>query len=155
MKSRAASGPAVKPGFTLLELLLTISIGVVLFTLTVPAALRFYRSQLVDDTAKSLVDSLRRARQYSLAQVDGASYGVQLLPLSNQYVLFQGNSYVTRNANEDIVETYPSIISISAPTTEVVFSKLYGTSTIAETWSLSGGTERDIVISSQGIIDLQ
>lgn len=155
MKSRAASRPAVERGFTLLELLLTIAIGVAIFSLTVPTMIRFYRSQIVDDTAKNMVDSLRRAHQYSIAQVDGQSYGVKLLPLSNSYVLFQGSSYALRNTVEDEVETYPSIVTIDATSTEVVFSRLHGTSTVSGTWTLSGGLTRSIIISPQGTINLQ
>ncbi len=155
MRSRAASRLAVESGFTLLELLLTISIGAVIFMFTVPAFLGFYRSQIVDDTAKNLVDSLRQAQQYSMIQLEGRSYGIKLLPLSNSYVLFQGDSYATRNTAEDEVDTYPSIISIDATSTEVVFSRLYGTSTFSGTWTISGGQTRSIDISQGGIIDLR
>lgn len=122
---------------------------------TVPAFLGFYRSQIVDDTAKNLVDSLRQAQQYSMIQLEGRSYGIKLLPLSNSYVLFQGDSYATRNTAEDEVDTYPSIISIDATSTEVVFSRLYGTSTFSGTWTISGGQTRSIDISQGGIIDLR
>lgn len=149
-------GVRLRSGFTLFELLIVIAASAVVLLFTVPVAIRFYQNQLVDDTARLLVDTLRRAHDYSVAQRDSQPHGVKIVSASSTMVHFEGNSYASRNASVDELITYPPTIMITGTSTEVVFSKLYGTSTISDIWNVNmDGTTSSISINSQGTIDLR
>lgn len=156
MKSRAASRRG-DSGFTLVELLIVIGATAAVMLFTVPVAIRFYQGQLVDDTARLLKDTLRRAHDASIARRNDRAHGVKIITASSTFVHFEGSSYATRVPSADELITYPDSISISASTTEVTFSELYGTSTISETWTLSmfAGASSGLSINSQGLVELQ
>ncbi len=143
-------------GFTLTEILLVTTLVVAAFSLLVPVGYRLYRNTLQDDTSRLLVETLRRARTYAQTGRDDAAYGVKVVSASSSFVLFQGNSYAARNASEDEVIEYPSTVTISASSTEVTFSRLYGTSTVDGAWTVSFGSLSSIVdINQQGKIELE
>lgn len=143
-------------GFTLPELLLVIVISTVIFAFAIPVSLNFYRHQLVDDTSRLLVESLRRARSSAIAGRADSAFGVRVFSASNTLVLFQGESYAGRNSAEDEVIDFPRPIAITGSSTEVTFSKIYGTSTINETWSVSfDAISSNISINSQGLVELE
>jgi hypothetical protein len=119
-------------------------------------AIRFYQSQLVDDTARTLVDTLRRAHDSAVAQKDSQAHGVKINTASSTIVHFEGTSYATRITSADESIDYPPSLSITGTSTEVTFSKLYGTSTISDIWNVNmDGTTSSISINPQGVIDLQ
>lgn len=143
-------------GFTIPELLLVIAAAILLFAFMLPVAMRFYRQQVVDDTSRTLIDTLKRARAQAIAQRNDAAHGVRVITASSTFVLFQGNSFATRVTSEDEIIEYPSSLTITATTTEVVFSRLYGTSTIDETWTVGlGSIQSQIRINSQGLIEIE
>ncbi len=137
-------------GFTLFEIILTIGIFAILVAVTAPLAFRFLGTQNIDDATKTTVASLRQARTQALFQKNDASFGINFS--SSSYTLFQGSSYATRTATQDIVTTFPVGITISG-LTEVVFEKRTGTpSSIGTLLIQSGGSSRSITINSQGLI---
>jgi len=141
-------------GFSLLELLLVIAIGVILASLSAPLAIQFYENQLVTDASKQIQDTLDMARTFSVTNLGDAPHGLFLVPASHQYTLFQGESYVTRDVGEDQVYDFPASVTVTATSTEVVFSRLYGTSTIDEVWAVHAGTFfRNIRIHSSGNVE--
>ena len=143
-------------GFTLTEILLVMVLFVSTFSLLIPIGFRLYRNTLVDDTSRTLVETLRRARTYAQTGRGDAAYGVKIVSASSSLVLFQGNSYAARNASEDEVIEYPSTVTISASSTETVFSRLYGTSTVDGAWTVSFGALTSVVsINRQGTIELE
>lgn len=143
-----------RAGFTLVEVLVVIAVSAVVLGLTVPTSLRFYQNQLVDDTARTLKDTLRRARAYSSAIRNGASYGVKILPGS--FVLFQGASYSSRVASEDEAIMYPSNITVTGTVSEFDFSKLYATSTASTTIQIFGDAGTVVIgVNAYGKIELQ
>jgi prepilin-type N-terminal cleavage/methylation domain-containing protein len=155
MKSQVGSRH-IKSGFTLIELLLVMAIGAIIAGLSIPVLLRFFKAQLVDDTTRTLQDSLRRAQMQAVVAKDDLPHGVRLTTSTNQYVIFEGTSYAARVTAEDETISYPSTVTITATTTEVVFSKAYGTSTWAGTWTLTQDAEsRSLTIGSRGTVDLQ
>lgn len=129
--------------------------GLFLF-LSVPTALRFYQNREVEETAQLLGTTLQRAREYSLAARNDASYGVKLFSASSSFVLFQGSSYASRYSPEDENITYPSNLIVSGTSTEIVFSRLYGTSTMSGYWTVANdGSEIRISVSTSGLVEIQ
>lgn len=156
MKSRPESHCAGRaaPGFSLIELLLVITIGAILLALSAPLAFHAYQQQLVVDTSKQLEDTLDLARSYAVANLADAPHGVRLQTSQKRYILFQGESFATRNTAEDQIFTYPESVSITASTPEAVFSRLYGTSTINQVWQIQAdGFARNLRIRRSGNVE--
>ncbi len=148
-------GTKFASGFSLLELLMVIAIGVAILAISAPFAFQFYQNQLVTDTSKQLQDTLDIARSYAVANLGDAPHGVRVFPASSTYVLFQGDDYATRTVTEDQVYHFSPSVTLAATTTEVVFSQLYGTSTVDEVWSIYAGTlYRNLHIRSSGNIEV-
>jgi len=140
-------------GFTLLEILLVIGIISILLILIIPVSLDFYRNQELETQTQFLIQTLRRAQLKAMSVEFDSSYGVYI---SNQnYILFKGNSYLTRDARYDEVFNVPGIISMSG-ISEVVFSKLEGkpSTTGNIILSINSGAET-ISINGIGRINLQ
>ncbi|MBU1160011.1 prepilin-type N-terminal cleavage/methylation domain-containing protein, partial [Patescibacteria group bacterium] len=55
-------------GFTLVELLIVIGLGIVIVAITVPIGLNFYNNQILDEASKDILSTLRKAQSYSMFQ---------------------------------------------------------------------------------------
>ena len=109
--------------FTLIELIISISVLALLIAGSLPLAISFYNTRSLDVQEKSIVQALRRAQLKSIFQDKDSSFGVYIS--SGKYVLFKGNSYTGRDPAYDEVFDLPKNISTSG-LSEVVFSKLSG-----------------------------
>ena len=109
--------------FTLLEILIIIAVIAILISLTIPLGLDFYRSQQLETQSQGVIQALRRAQLKAMSVEDDSGFGVYLT--NDNYTLFKGNSYATRDADYDEIFDLPKIINVSG-LTEVVFSKLEG-----------------------------
>ncbi len=137
-----------------MELLLVIMFFVLMFGLTLPVSLRFYRNYVADDAAETLKSVLRRAHAYAAAERQGSGYGVKILP--GRFVLFQGATYASRIASEDERIDYPASISVTGTSDEIRFSPLYATSSVSGTIDIVGGaSQRTISINGAGKIETQ
>lgn len=138
-------------GLTLVEIVLVISIIVVITALAIPSSLRFFQIQTIDEIADNIIDVLRRSQSQAALQRNDSSFGVKFNPGS--YVLFQGNSYVGRDVNEDEVFSLPSDVIVSG-INEIIFSKLSGFPSSAGTITINiSNDSRIISINSQGKIN--
>jgi len=110
-------------GLTLSEILIVIAIIAILISFTLPLGLDFYRNQQLETQSQGVIQALRRAQLKAMSVEDDSRFGVYLT--NDNYTLFKGSSYLTRDVNFDEVFDLPMIINVSG-LTEVVFSKLEG-----------------------------
>lgn len=104
-------------GFTLLEILLVIGIISILLILVVPISLGFYKNQEIETQTQFLIQTLRRAQLEAMSGELDSSFGVSIS--SQNYTLFKGNSYMSRDARYDEIFDLPKLSS------QAVFLKLY------------------------------
>lgn len=150
--SSNAAGSRRRSGFTLTEALIVIALSAAITFFTLPIALRFYQNQVVVDTAQSLKALLRRARSNAAAQRNDSRFGVRVQ--TAEFVLFQGDSYASRTASEDLVVDYPSSLSVTGTSNEFVFSKLFATSSVSGTIVIVGdGPSASVSINAAGKIE--
>jgi prepilin-type N-terminal cleavage/methylation domain-containing protein len=120
-----------KRAFTLIELLLVIAIVAIIFAFSAPYTLRFYNTQLINETQSNILSVLSQARHNALLQKNDSDWGVKFDSENNQYILFQGSSYAE---NVDLYdEVYPLLNNIELTgdwTDEIVFSKYTGVPTV-------------------------
>jgi prepilin-type N-terminal cleavage/methylation domain-containing protein len=144
----------LKRAFTLIELLLVIAIVAIIFAFSAPYSLRFYHTQLINETQSNILSVLSQARHNALLQKNDSDWGVKFDTDNDQYVLFQGASYTEKVDLYD--EVYPLLNNIGLTgdwTDEIIFSKytgvpdLFGTTTIAYE-----NMTRQIFIDEEGFI---
>ena len=139
-------------GFTVIELLLVVAIFFVIAGFAPAFYGRFFLQDAVAEAADRVAGSLRNAQGYSLAGKGSLPWGVALN--GNVVVLFQGNSFATRNTALDRQVALPSSVSISG-LNETVFARVSGVPTAPLAVSLtasSGGISRRVTMNALGVV---
>ncbi|QQS15464.1 MAG: prepilin-type N-terminal cleavage/methylation domain-containing protein [Candidatus Moraniibacteriota bacterium] len=138
-------------GFTIIELLLVVAIFFAVAGFAPAFYNRFFLQDAVVEAADRIAGSLRNAQGFSLAGKGSLPWGVALN--GNAVVLFQGNSFATRNTALDRQIALPSSVSISG-LSETVFARVSGMPTAPLTISLtaSGGVSRSVLMNSLGVV---
>ena len=138
-------------GFTLVEVIITLTILVIILGATAPITWSFFQRVELASEVRSHTAYLKLARAYALANRHQSAHGVYIG--SSYATVFQGASYAARDIPKD--RTFPRSRLVSATTTlpEIVFSPLSATSTAATTtlWNAYGSTT--IIINSEGTIE--
>jgi prepilin-type N-terminal cleavage/methylation domain-containing protein len=138
-------------GFSLLEVLLSVSIISILVGLSLPVYQAFATRNDLDTTAQSIAEMIRRAQVYSRGIKGNGQWGVKVQ--SGSAVLFQGTSYATRNTNYDETVTIPSSFSVTS-SADILFSKLLAvpstTGTVATV--ASSNDTRTITVNGEGVV---
>jgi hypothetical protein len=111
-----------KKGFTLLEILLVISIVMVLGTVSLNSVLGLFLSADIKATAGVLESSLKRAQQMSKDKEQGSVWGVKVL--DGSIVIFAGDNYLSRDTTKDVsTNTAQSIFWDNTQVSEVSFDE--------------------------------
>ncbi|KPJ57115.1 hypothetical protein AMJ49_02330 [Parcubacteria bacterium DG_74_2] len=110
-------------GFTLLEILILVGIIIILTSFLLPVGLNFYKSQQLETQAQAVIQTLRRAQLKAIAIELDSSFGVYFT--DDNYTLFKGDSYLTRDIQYDEIFDFPVTIKISG-LSEFVFLKSQG-----------------------------
>jgi len=139
----------VSHGFTLMEMLIVVSVLLILVGASSPLYTNFQVSSQLNENVSQIIQTLRTAREKSAARTDNSSYGVKFKISDNQYVLYQGSAYDSRTSSYDRETALPNALSLSlslkasgVDTTDVNFSKGLGvpnaTGTITVTHNVRG-----------------
>lgn len=139
-------------GFTLIEIITTISILLLILSIGVPYGLRYFRSERLNSTSRNLLEILRLAQTYALSQKYDSDFGVSIQ--TDKFVFFKGENYANRDSSFDQVFDFSDQIKISG-ISEVVFSKLTGLPNNLGSITLTGGNSSNVIqINSRGLISL-
>lgn len=119
-------------GFTVTELIVVIAIAVLLGGLAIPALRVAQKNSELEDAAQSLVHVLRLAQSRTLGSEAASQYGVffDTAASPDQYILFRGATYATRDTAADELHVLGQNVEISVvtiPDNEVVFARITGT----------------------------
>ena len=111
-------------GFTLMEILIVISLFFILAGFGLAISMDAYRSFNFASDRDLLVSLLQKARSQSLNNVNQSPHGVYIAAAS--YVLFQGSNYISRDQSEDLIFPHSADLSLSG-LPEVIFTPLSAT----------------------------
>ena len=144
--------PKAEQGFTLLEMLLSVTIIGLLAGLSVPVYESFVRRNDLDLTTQSLASALRRAEAYARGVNYDSEWGVAVQ--SGAITLFRGATYASRNTAFDEVVDIPDSITPSG-LTEVRFSRVWAQphTTGAITLSSTTNSTRTVTINAKGMVE--
>lgn len=137
--------------FTLIELLLVIAIIAIVGLFTSPIGISFYQSQLLNETSSGLLSALRQAQSFSVSGKHDNPFGVYIS--QDSYVIFEGDSYLSRIESEDQVFMKVSGVDISG-SNEIVFSEITGEPSFVGTLFISSGNKQaQIEVRESGNIE--
>ncbi|MCE9585489.1 prepilin-type N-terminal cleavage/methylation domain-containing protein [Candidatus Nomurabacteria bacterium] len=145
-------------GFTLFELLLTVSA----FAIIIAAAVPFSNSSIVrgnlDTTTRTVESALRKAYIYARAGENNSDWGVHIY--NSQVIVFSGSTYNVNVVNEisDIAHTSFGGSLFSNGVIDIVFLKSSGLPNISnpdETITLTAdNVTKTLTINSKGVVEL-
>ncbi len=146
-------------GFSLIELLIVIGITTILAGVSAVVYGNLQVSAQLNDVSAQLTQSLRLAREQSLAGLNNIDHGVKID--SNQYTLYQGASYNIRESSYDRVFPLASALTLTLDLTpagsDIIFYNGIGspsaTGTITVSHSVTG--TKTIIINNLGVIQEQ
>lgn len=138
-------------GFTIIEMMLSVSIIALLAGLSLPVYNSFQTRNELDSTALALVSSLRRAQIYARGAQNDLQWGVRVQ--SGAITLFRGNVFASRDTAYDEVTTLPPTMAVSG-TSEVIFTKLTGLPAAAGSTTLTAANNetRTVTINAKGMV---
>lgn len=112
-----------RQGFTLIEILLSITCLAIVSAVAIPIYQSFQVRNDLNIASNTVLSSLRRAQIISQAPDGDTSSGVKLQSAS--ITIFRGVSYAARDITLDEIFDVPTDISFSG-VSEIVFSKTFG-----------------------------
>ena len=122
-------------GFTLIELLIIVALLSIVSVMSVVFYSRFFTQNAVSNSSDQLVGELRKAQMYSMMGRKNGAWGVTFS--ANKFILFQGNSYATRNSAFDESFSVNPNINVSG-LTELTFARITGIPSANPTITISG-----------------
>ena len=152
-------------GFTLVELLIVIAIGLVIVGGSLFSYSRLTGRSYLGARTYELIQTIRQAQLNSVARLNDDRWGVHIDPdiggNNDNFVLFKGVAYASRNSAYDTVTNLPdsvsiSLISLNDAGADIIFNKTtgvpaqYGTITLTD----NQGGSNIININSYGIVSL-
>jgi len=136
-------------GFTLIELILVISLMLLLGTLSTAFAARFFTQNSVANTTDQLIGEFRQAQTNAMMGRKNGNWGVNYS--SNKITLYLGTSFAARTAAFDTTFSVPTSVTISG-FSDLDFFRMTGTSSATPTITISGsGETKTITVNSQGV----
>src|SRR5581483_2042007 len=106
-------------GFTFVELIVVITLISILGVMSVTFYGNFFNRSAVNNTIDGLINQMRKAQIYAMEGRQYGSWGVR--SSGTQFILFQGNSYASRNNLYDETFSIFPTASVSA-FNDVIFS---------------------------------
>lgn len=137
-------------GFTLVEILIVISIISFIGTLGLFISMDAYRAYMSRSERDTVVSILEKARSRSMANLYQTSWGVCYA--APNYIIFRGSACIPGALTNETISASPSagIAGLSAP--GIVFTQLSGMTTGATIVITENGRTETITINNEGTI---
>ncbi|HPN15146.1 MAG TPA: prepilin-type N-terminal cleavage/methylation domain-containing protein [bacterium] len=113
----------MKPGFTLVEMLMVMGIMLLLVGLTAAISGRSIRSSEFDRVRDTIRGELFAAQADTMAGTRDSAWGVAFFP--NSITRYKGDSFITRDPVFDLVTDFQNQVIISG-TVDVAFTRPFG-----------------------------
>lgn len=147
-----AGNDARDNGFSLIEMLLSVSIISLLAGLSLPIYNSFTARNDLSLTTQNVATMIRRAEVYARGNQDDSQWGVNFA--ASAVTLFKGASYATRISGFDETITIPSTITLSY-SGDIVMAKLTGIPSATPTITLTSSITSDnktVSVNAKGMV---
>ena len=143
----------LRGGFTLVELIIVISIFAVCSAVTLPFLARFQQSQNLDTLRQGIASTMRRAQQRAVAGERDSAWGVHVG--TGTYILYSGSSYAARTTALDEQHSVATVFTFSG-LSDVLFRKVWGSAMTGGTLTIGQGSAgtKTIQVTTAGAITL-
>lgn len=140
-----------KKGFTLIEVVLSLSILLILSAASLPIIWPYLTQNDLEVASQVTTESLRRAQVLAMAQKKDSNWGVKIQ--ANNVIIFQGTSFENRDNSFDELINFLITLQVSGPD-EIIFDKLSGYPNHIGNIVLSNSENqsKSININSKGLI---
>ncbi|HAT73705.1 MAG: hypothetical protein US30_C0007G0047 [Candidatus Moranbacteria bacterium GW2011_GWF2_36_839] len=146
-------------GFTLVEIMLVVSLMVIVGTISVPVYQTVQLQNDLDLAISSITQTLHRAQILSQGSDGDSTWGARVS--SGSVILFKGTTYASRDPlYDEVFEISPNLVISSSgfvsPTSpELIFSKMLGEPTPYGTITLTtvSNQAKNIVINPKGMTE--
>lgn len=145
------------PSFSLIEILLAISILIVIFLLFARPLVSFKRASAFNQALQIVVTNLRTAQIRTMSSQDLSQWGVYF-STSSEVILFKGSTYSSTSSSNEITKLPFGVIiwsaSFGTSSSETVFSRPQGNARAgAVTISYPDGSNRTMVqLDASGVV---
>ncbi len=150
-------------GFTIIEMLIVVTILMVLVAMAVQPFFTIKKATDVDTAAEEFMGVVKLAQSRTVSSENSVQYGVYLntSSLPNQYIMFKGASYATRDTTADVTYLLPNTVQFSGVSlgsvNQIVFDKLTGASeesgTISIRSKVDNSQSKTMYVTSSGVIN--
>ncbi len=139
-------------GFTLPEMLLSVTLLTIIGGMVIPSYHTFIVRNDLDIATMTLAQNLRRAQALSQSSDGDMTWGVRLGVGS--ILVYKGSSYVSRDVDFDENTQIPKSI-VPTGLAEVTFSKVIGVPSATGTFTLTSqaNEKRNVTINEKGMVD--
>ncbi len=148
-------------GFTIIEIVIVLSILIVLILVAIPFFQSFSVSHQLETNTQDILNTLRRAQSAAMGSKENSKFGVYFTTGSPaSLTFFRGDSYASRDPEYDEVYTLPQTISLSLNIgggSEIIFGKLKGAPNVTGTVTLTSvnNETRTLNINQVGRINIE
>lgn len=142
-------------GFTLVETILVLALLVIISSFSIPFVQSFNASSNLYTYADQLEKFVRKAQDQAASGLNGSAWGIYFNDAMHEAVLYQGESYILRDADYDLRLAYPTGYTITTDFgTDLNFSVYAGTPDAAGVVSIvdSNSQTRNFSINELGLI---
>lgn len=138
----------LKKGFTLFELLLSISLVSIIAVFSIPITKSFLDQNELDGAFRIILTSIRKSQIYSITGKNDSAWGTKVE--NGKVTVFSGNNFASRASNFDEISGFSNKVSFTG-TTEFVFTKLLGETTNSSISITSSSKTKIISVNPKGI----
>lgn len=142
-------------GFTLLEILLVVSILAIVTTIGIGVYRNLAKRVEFEETKAVFISDMKHARAAAMSGESGLPWGIHVENSTDDtYAIFSGSSYASGTV--DAMITLPIGVTWTSPSegnsTDILFSRITGTTTAATVILTSGDTSQTVMITAVGHI---
>jgi len=138
-------------GFSLIELMLVMTMFGVVTAFMFPMSISLYQSQVLTEVESGMRTTLQTAHTRAVSQKSDSAHGVKVL--ENSYVLFEGYSYDTRENENDTSVQIPNSF-IHSGFDEIVFAQYTGVPSATGTLSLEYAHDTSaVIVYESGVVN--
>lgn len=143
-------------GFSLLEILLAISILSIMSLITASSYVNYIKYAEFDSFSKKMLFDTREVRANAMSGKDGKKWGVHAVNgVSDYYEIFSTDTDYA-GGTVDVSVFLPAMVSFNTPsegnTADIIFSKASGTTTATTLVLVSRDATTTIAFSAEGLI---